>query len=1024
MSELSQGSGDQPFLDRDPDSDPGQESLGPESLRRRLLAELGAADVPQTIRLDREPLSPPPAPHSDQQLESGREPGPLPSLLKPPSSLPSRPEAAGSDVSPTGLEAKNGTGSGEVKKVRPPYQLPEVGEQLFGFRLCGELGRGAFARVFLAEQADLAGRPVVLKVSAIEGSEPQTLAQLQHTHIVPIYSVHEYAEAGLRALCMPYFGGASLSAVLKKLGQMTPCPSQGVELLRALDDAATLQAAAVLVPSTGETYCLGGVRPPCPTGQTPRSVLAGFSFIRAAVWIVTRLAEGLEHAHQRGVLHRDIKPSNILIGGDGQPMLLDFNLAHSLAITRAQATLGGTIAYMSPEHLRALGSSRRTREAPIDQRSDVYSLGLVLYELLGGTGPFRQSGSYTPLPELVDAMALERGGTTPSLRRLRRDIPWSLESIIRRCLAPSPADRYQRAEHLAEDLRRFLDDRPLRHAPEPSLIERGQKWLRRSPRLASAAMVSAVACFLLLGMGLAAEGVKRQRDASQAGHRQLAYQNGTVRALFLINTANEQRDHLQQGLAVCRETLDLYQVLERDNWQEHPDWRWLRAEERASLGEDTRELLLLLAQGRARQYLEQQAEKEGTAAPEKEETFSQALALLRRAEAIPGLPPCRALWAQRADYLSHLGDWKGAEAARKRAEGIEVATARDHYLLAMMHTLNGKPSEAIKHLNESLRLDPRHYWSWMQRGLRHFDQRDYALAASDFGACVGLRPDFAWGYFNRAAALAECGHKAEAVADYTLALERDPDLRLAFFNRAMLHLELGQYQSALEDFQRCRELGEDDAKVHLGLGTALERLERPAQADREFAAVTERAVIEPPKLRHRLMFVYGFAVAYRLPRRAREAFEEVLRDDPTNAHALYGCAMLLDRKGQAREALTYFNRALEADPTLEIARRFRAILLARQGQFQVAYQEINSCLGRDQVPAATQYAAACVAALRARAEPRSAAHFTQEALRLLEQAFARGYGIDTASTDRDLDGIRKEPAFRDLLEKYRGAKKL
>ena len=87
-----------------------------------------------------------------------------------------------------------------------------MGDELFDFPLRHELGRGAFARVFLAEQTGLADRPIVLKVSAIEGDEHQTLAQLQHTNIVPIYSVHEDTRAGLRAVCMPYFGGASLSS--------------------------------------------------------------------------------------------------------------------------------------------------------------------------------------------------------------------------------------------------------------------------------------------------------------------------------------------------------------------------------------------------------------------------------------------------------------------------------------------------------------------------------------------------------------------------------------------------------------------------------------------------------------------------------------------------------------------------------------------------------------------------------------------------------------------------------------------
>src|SRR5947209_9239435 len=93
--------------------------------------------------------------------------------------------------------------------------LPVPGDEVFHFRLGRELGRGAFARVFLAEQADLAGRRVVVKCSTIEGNEPQTLAQLQHTNIVPIYSVHENPEAGLRAVCMPYFGGATFAQVLQ-----------------------------------------------------------------------------------------------------------------------------------------------------------------------------------------------------------------------------------------------------------------------------------------------------------------------------------------------------------------------------------------------------------------------------------------------------------------------------------------------------------------------------------------------------------------------------------------------------------------------------------------------------------------------------------------------------------------------------------------------------------------------------------------------------------------------------------------
>src|SRR5262249_14558841 len=124
--------------------------------------------------------------------------------------------------------------SNEASNRQRFLRLPEVGDTLFGFRLRYPLGRGAFARVFLAEQADLGGRPVVLKISAIEGTEPQTPAQFPPTTIVPIHSVHEDQNAGLRAVCMPYFGGASLSCILQKVWAAPEAPERGDALTAAL----------------------------------------------------------------------------------------------------------------------------------------------------------------------------------------------------------------------------------------------------------------------------------------------------------------------------------------------------------------------------------------------------------------------------------------------------------------------------------------------------------------------------------------------------------------------------------------------------------------------------------------------------------------------------------------------------------------------------------------------------------------------------------------------------------------------
>src|SRR5262245_61910138 len=571
--------------------------------------------------------------------------------------------------------------------------LPQPGDQLFGFRLRSELGRGAFARVFLAEQTDLAARPVVLKVSAIEGNEPQTLAQLQHTHIVPVFSLHEDRDAGLRALCMPYFGGASLAQVLGSAWAGGVTPTTGAELADALGRVAAprSQGSEVRGQQSG-----GASLTPDSCLLTPEAQrLRRLSYVQAVAWLGACLAEGLQHAHSRGVLHRDLKPSNVLLSADGQPMLLDFNLAQDSRDGCARASLGGTVAYMAPEHLRALVGHDPALDARVDRRSDIYSLGMVISEMLVGRRPFAPNASYDPLPVLVKSMAVERSLSAPSARALRPDVPWGLESILRRCMAPDPEDRYQHAEELAEDLRRLLADQPLRHAPELSLAEQARKWVRRHPRLASSAGVCAAAVVLLALAGVTLAGLSGRLARTseklvevRAPQRKRQYEMGLARALFLVNTRTELEDHLREGLSVCEDTLGLYGVLERPDWQDHPDWAWLKAEDRHRLAGDTRELLLLLAGARVR------------LAPGDRNVLTGALALLDRAEAIPTLPPCRALWEDRAVYREQLGDAQGAAQARERGARVLPAGVRDHYLLALTHARAGRPDRALVHLDE------------------------------------------------------------------------------------------------------------------------------------------------------------------------------------------------------------------------------------------------------------------------------------------------------------------------------------
>ena len=326
--------------------------------------------------------------------------------------------------------------------VRPAAELPPlpaVGESLGDFHLRAVLGRGRRGCVFLATQAPLADRPVVLKVSRRGGGEHLSLARLQHPHVVPLYAVHDFPERDLRALCMPYLGGLTLDRALDHLASIPVAARSGTDLLRCLDQARTDLIAL-------------------PAWSATRQFLSGATYPRALCWFAACLAEALHSAHGRGLLHLDLKPSNVLLADDGQPMLLDFHLARGPLAPgdAALGTLGGTVGYMSPEQASALAAARSLRPitVPLDARSDVFSLGVTLFEALSGDPP--------PGPDAPASW----------LQRANPRVGAALAGIVARCLATDAANRYPCASSLAADLRRHLGYLP------PLAVPRGG-WLTR-----------------------------------------------------------------------------------------------------------------------------------------------------------------------------------------------------------------------------------------------------------------------------------------------------------------------------------------------------------------------------------------------------------------------------------------------------------------------------------------------------------------------------------------------------------------
>jgi serine/threonine protein kinase len=320
--------------------------------------------------------------------------------------------------------------------------LPEVGETLDDFDLLAELGRGAFATVFLARQRSLQ-RLVALKATGHESDEPQTLAQLDHPHIVRVYDQRIVAERKLRLLYMQYLPGGTLQQVIQHAAAQAAVSRSGRTLLAAVD--AALQ-------QRGESP---------PDESLTRRTLGQLAWWQCVAWVGSRLAAALHYAHRRGVLHRDIKPANVLLTAEGSPRLADFNISFSAHIEGASpaAFFGGSVAYMSPEQLEAYDPAHPRGPDELDGRSDQYALGVVLWEMLCGTRPFEDR----VLPEgwdatLADMTRRRRSGVPDAaLARLPRDCPAALRDILLRCLRAEPHRRFAHAGQLARQLELCLD---------------------------------------------------------------------------------------------------------------------------------------------------------------------------------------------------------------------------------------------------------------------------------------------------------------------------------------------------------------------------------------------------------------------------------------------------------------------------------------------------------------------------------------------------------------------------------------
>ncbi len=657
-----------------------------------------------------------------------------------------------------------------LEEGRAGPEFPAAGERLGDFALVAELGRGSQGRVFLATQPALAGRPVVLKLSPLASGEYLALARLQHTHIVPLYSVADFPERRLRALCLPYFGGTTLAALLAALRGVTPARRTGADLLHALEQAQADVPLAVRVSG-----------PACER-------LAGAGYVEAICRLGVGLADALQYAHERGLLHLDLKPSNVLLAGDGQPMLLDFHLARGpiAAGAPAPAWLGGTPAYLSPEQCAAMEAVRRDTPVPraVDARSDVYSLGLVFYEALAGT---------LPPP-----------GKTGGLRARNQRLSLGVVDVIARCLAPRPEDRYPDAAALADDLRRHLADEPLHGVRNRDAVERWRKWRRRRP-----GALWRLGLFLLTTVGAltAVLYVTHQFDKARAalaeGRREMrreryieargAFRRGLALAEDLP-FGSELAGELNAGLHLVERTevaVELHAVAERlrtlfgadamppedAQLAERLCGTFWKRRRRISmrLGSDLPPALARQVRSDLLDLAVLWSDLGVRLAPaDKTAARREALKVLADAEEMFG--PSAVLYRERRLHAEALGLDDIAREASRRAAETPPQTAWEHYALGCSYLRSGELPQAADELERAVSLEPQGLWPNFARGRCAYLLGRYEEALVAFAACVALAPRSAVCFHHRGLAYEALGRQELATRDFVYARSLDPVL--------------------------------------------------------------------------------------------------------------------------------------------------------------------------------------------------------------------------------------------------------
>ncbi|MFN9232827.1 MAG: protein kinase domain-containing protein [Planctomycetota bacterium] len=890
------------------------------------------------------------------------------------------------------LEAGSGRGwsQREREAAGGALRFPEIGQSFHGCTLVGVLGQGAFGCVYLARQAGLANRFVVLKVSPLSDREPQLLAELQHTHIVPIYSFER--DETWQSICMPFLGLVTLADLRPDSHQLS---HSGQELLSTIAarkaDTVAASTRAVGPVSTEMAELLQ------PERHCRLPAIKNLDCQRSLLWMFARIAEALSFAHSQGVVHGDIKPANILISDEGNPLLLDFHLAVKTQAEARPEQVGGTLPYMAPQQLRALV----TGEAPAPS-SDLFSLGVVMFELLGGRLPYATRGHDR---ESIAKMAGEREQPPPRLRQLVPALSIDVETIIESCLAAARSEGYCSMQQLQEDLDAHLASRPLVHAANRSLRERVAKWTRRHPVLAST--WSLTGFFLLLAAVVGSLMASRLQSArrweanavSQQFVRQLeaSVVPLTVPGLDRRSVESATNKLVQQIAGHYQSSNDFSPELLSQSQKSAEAGQlsaaafWLTQSALAQLATES-------DSSRAASELEQLDARVQTLAAQVPETISKDFvslqSALKRLVEQKDNPDLAAVARRQLDLTGDAPQGSSAECLI-----VDAARAIGR----------GETGPALERLQRALALAPDNFQAWLLRGHAWLLVGNRERASEAYGFCIALQPESPWGWFQRGLVRLEQGDLRGSRADFDRCVELDPKEPTARLNRALAARAAGDLEASLADLTEAIQLGCSETRAWYLRSQVLQQLGRTEESASELQRFLG---LEPHDLKSWL--ARGLVRA-----RANQAelalsdFQAAQRLVPDSVDAWQNIATVQSEMlSQLENAVESLSEMIKLRPNDPIPLVTRGVLLGRMKDRLAAHADAAAAI-RLRSDADVLFRAAGVYALTSRVNPAD----TRLAVDLIRQAayLEPQLVLSRALEDADLQPIHQDAEYQQIL---------